>query len=181
MNRFVIAADTHGTLDIARVVDYYAGRENEFSKDNYLIICGDVGVCGFSARDEELMRGQVFNIGETTFFTFGGAFSTDRESRVEGMTWFPEEIPCAEEYEEGWHNLSEHGFAVDYIITHTGPLEAVDSYGYYKDPGAELELRQYLQRVADNTESTAWFYGHFNEDYDVDGTYFCLYEEVVTL
>lgn len=46
---FVIAGDTHGTLDIGKVTAYFDGREEEYTKEDYLIICGDVGVCGFSA------------------------------------------------------------------------------------------------------------------------------------
>ena len=49
---FIIAGDTHGTLDIGKVVYFFEGREDEFTKDDYLIICGDVGVCGFSAMIE---------------------------------------------------------------------------------------------------------------------------------
>lgn len=52
-----------------------------------------------------LMRGQVFDINGTTFFTFGGAYSIDRMYRTEGISWFPEELPNLEEYEEGWYNL----------------------------------------------------------------------------
>ena len=51
---FVIAGDTHGTLDLAKVVQYFDGRDAEFSKDeDYLIILGDVGVCGFSASEDK--------------------------------------------------------------------------------------------------------------------------------
>ena len=38
---FIIAGDTHGTLDIGKVVWFIEGREDEFSKEDYLIICGD--------------------------------------------------------------------------------------------------------------------------------------------
>ena len=43
-----------------------------------------------------LMRGQVFDIDGTRFFTFGGAHSIDKNLRAEGITWFPEEIPTRE-------------------------------------------------------------------------------------
>ena len=49
-----------------------------------------------------LMRGQIFTIDGLKFFTFGGAYSIDKMSRAEGISWFPEEIPSREEYEEGW-------------------------------------------------------------------------------
>ena len=54
-----------------------------------------------------LMRGQIFTIDGLKFFTFGGAYSIDKMSRAEGISWFPEEIPSREEYEEGWANLGK--------------------------------------------------------------------------
>ena len=49
---FIISGDIHGTLDIGKLVKFFAGREEKYSKEDYLIICGDVGVCGFSAANE---------------------------------------------------------------------------------------------------------------------------------
>ena len=128
-----------------------------------------------------LMRGQVFNIGGTTFFTFGGAYSIDREGRIKGRTWFPEELPNEEEYAEGWRNLKKHGFEVDYILTHTAPAEIIDSMGYYAESDEEDELRQYLQRVAENTEFRAWYFGHFHEDSFTEDKFFCLYDDIIEL
>lgn len=45
----------------------------------------------------------------------------------------------------------------------------------------EVELRQYLQRVADNTDFTAWYFGHFHEDTEVEGMFYCLYDDIVVL
>ena len=45
-----ITGDTHGTFDLRKVVYFFKGREEEFNRDDYLIICGDVGICGFSAE-----------------------------------------------------------------------------------------------------------------------------------
>ena len=224
---FIIAGDTHGTLDIGKVVRFFEGREDEFTKEDYLIICGDVGVCGFSASEEaktknilrglpvttlfidgnhenfeqlnsygvdmwnggkvhfiednimHLMRGQVFCVDGIKFFTFGGAHSVDKIYRSEGISWFPEEIPSREEYEEGWSNLEKSGFQVDYILTHTGPREIVAEMGYVELSDEEVELRQFLQRVADRTDFTAWYFGHFHEDVEVEETFFCLYDEMV--
>lgn len=226
---FVITGDTHGTFDIGKVVKYFEEHEGKFSKEDYLIICGDVGVCGFSVFEEtqtrsilrnlpvktlfvdgnhenfeqlnlyeidiwsggkvhfiesdiiHLMRGQVFNIDGTCFFTFGGAYSIDKLYRTEGLSWFPEELPSREEYEEGWRNLEKADFQVDYILTHSGPREVVAAMGYSELCDDEVELRQYLQRVADNTNFTAWYFGHFHDDTEVEDTFFCLYDEVVKI
>lgn len=226
---FIIAGDTHGTLDIGKVVQFFYGHEGEYTSDDYLIICGDVGVCGFLTSDEaevrnilrnlpvttlfvdgnhenfeqlnsynvdmwnggkvhfiesniiHLMRGQVFEIDGTRFFTFGGAYSIDKMYRTEGVSWFPEEMPTCAEYEEGWHNLEKADFKVDYILSHSGPREVVAAMGYGELSDDEVELRQYLQRVADNTDFTAWYFGHFHEDAEVDDMYFCLYDELKTI
>lgn len=72
-----------------------------------------------------------------------------------------------------------HG--VDYILTHSAPREVVAAMGYGEHSDNETELRQYLQRVADNTEFTAWYFGHFHEDTEVDNAFYCLYDEMVEL
>lgn len=226
---FIIAGDIHGMIDIGKVVHFFDEHEGEYTSNDYLIICGDVGVCGFSTVEEtevrnvlrslpvttlfidgnhenfehlnsysidmwnggkvhfiesdiiHLMRGQVFEIDGTRFFTFGGAYSIDKMYRTEGLTWFPEEIPTRAEYEEGWHNLEEADFKVDYILTHSGPREVVAAMGYGELSDDEIELRQYLQRVADNTDFTAWYFGHFHEDAEVEDIFFCLYDELKTV
>lgn len=45
----------------------------------------------------------------------------------------------------------------------------------------QVELRQYLQRVADNTDFTAWYFGHFHEDTEVEEMFYCLYDGIVVL
>ncbi|MCR5733480.1 MAG: metallophosphoesterase [Lachnospiraceae bacterium] len=226
---FVISGDTHGMLDIGKVVDFFNEHEGEYTSDDYLIICGDVCVCGFSASEERetrkvlrnlpvttlfidgnhenfeqlnsygvdtwnggkvhfiesgiihLMRGQVFDIDGTSFFTFGGAYSIDKMYRTEGLSWFPEEIPSRKEYEEGWRNLEKTDFKVDYILTHSGPREVAAAMGYGEMSDDEIELRQYLQRVADNTDFTAWYFGHFHVDDQVEDMFFCLYDELTVI
>lgn len=90
-------------------------------------------------------------------------------------------IPSKEEYEEGWNNLKKADFKVDYILTHSGPYEVLANtrYGNYADD--EEEFRRYLQKVADNVEFKAWYFGHFHEDIEMADTFFCLYDEVIEL
>lgn len=225
----LITGDTHGTLDITKLIKFFENAEDSYTKEDFLIICGDVGVCSVGSKRDEaetrkilrnlpvttlfvdgnhenfgelnsyaveqwhggkvhmiaddlihLMRGQVFEIEGKTFFTFGGGYSVDRKQRSEGIDWFPEEMPSREEYQEGLDNLGQVDFRVDYIITHTVAAEVLRKFG--KDPnGEERDLRQYLQRVADHTEFSAWYFGHFHIDESADDTYYCLYDEIVVL
>jgi len=54
--RIFVTGDTHGTFDIGNVMRFFEGREDEFTKDDFLIICGDVGACGFTAAEEAETR-----------------------------------------------------------------------------------------------------------------------------
>ncbi len=45
----------------------------------------------------------------------------------------------------------------------------------------EVELRRYLQRVADNTAFTAWYFGYFHEDTKVEDVFYCLYDDIVVI
>ena len=163
----------------------------EFTEGDYLIVCGDFGLCWTEdaefkyncdwlsglpftilfvdgnhenhamlakypaelwnggkvhhvVKDKiiHLMRGQVFNIEGNTFFTFGGASSHDIQGgildkkdprykelkrrvikkkmpyRINGVSWWREELPSAEEMQEGLNNLEQINFRVDYVITH---------------------------------------------------------------
>ncbi len=226
---FVITGDTHGTIDIGKVAQFFGDHGDEYTEDDYLIICGDVGVCGFDPDMEKetrrilrelpvtvlfvdgnhehhqrlidypvdewnggkvhfiepeiihLMRGQVYDIDGTTFFTFGGAHSIDRSTRIEGFDWFPEEIPTCEEYEEGLDNLEKYDYRVDYIITHTAPREVAAALGYGEESNDEIALRRYFQQIADEAEYNKWFFGHFHEDEVIEDVFVAMFNEVVVI
>ena len=220
-----VCGDIHSTLDINKL-DQFIERDDLTEKD-YLIICGDTGICGFSKEQEtatreylrklpmtilfadgnheqfdalnsysidewnagkvhiiepgiiHLMRGQVYQIDGKRFFVFGGAYSIDRAYRDLGFTWFEEEIPSQEEYEEAWKNLEACDYEVDYIISHTGPYEVITELGYECHDEA-LEQVRFLQQVADCVDFKDWYFGHFHEDVDVEN-FHCRIDEVTQI
>ena len=126
-----------------------------------------------------LMRGQVYQIDGKRFFVFGGAYSIDRAYRDLGFTWFEEEIPSQEEYEEAWKNLEECDYKVDYIISHTGPYEVITGFGYECHDAALNQVR-FFQQVADQVDFQDWYFGHFHEDVDVEN-FHCRIDEVTQI
>ena len=134
-----------------------------------------------------LMRGQIFTLEEKTFFAFGGAYSIDRDLRVEGISWWPEEQPTAEEQAIGLENLQKHDFKVDYIITHTAPQETVDRL-IAKQPWSvrsgftmshrDYNLMGYLGEILLKTEFKHWFFGHWHFNTTVDDKSTAVYDEV---
>ena len=84
-------------------------------------------------------------------------------------------------YTYWYKNMEKEDFQVDYILTHTAPRDVAAAMGYGELSDDEVELRQYLQRVADETEFQKWYFGHFHEDAEVEEVFVCLYDEVVEL
>lgn len=124
-----------------------------------------------------LMRGQVFRIEGQKIFTMGGAYSRDRAMRVEGLSYWKEELPSREEYEEAARNLAFHRFSVDYIITHTAPREMIRRMGREGDPH-DAELTGFLEWVMYETDYKGWFFGHWHTEKTI-GNHRALWFDVV--
>jgi hypothetical protein len=60
-----------------------------------------------------LPRGYRFSIGGATFLSFGGAASVDRSYRIEGVSWWPTEVPTAPHVQ-----AAVSGGTVDVMLTH---------------------------------------------------------------
>ncbi len=66
-----------------------------------------------------LRRGQIFELDGCRILTMGGATSVDRSLRVEGYSWFAEELPSEVEMQVCRDNLDACGWTVDCVVTHT--------------------------------------------------------------
>ena len=112
-----------------------------------------------------LMRGQVYDFGGKSFFTFGGARSTDRIYRKEGVSWWPQEIPNEEEMKEAEENLAKVDNKVNYVITHCCPKAALfdlSRYGFYESDKVNTFLDHLISDQ--NLQFDKWFFGHYHED-----------------
>jgi len=128
-----------------------------------------------------LMRGQVFDIDGIKFFTMGGAESTDKAWRKEGVSWWAREMPSIEEYEEAVLNLERCGGEVDYVLTHCAPettLCALNMDRVYFRSGNELT--QFLDTLAQTIRFKGWYFGHYHSDSDC-GKYHLMYQRIVKL
>ena len=131
-----------------------------------------------------LKRGRVYVINGLKFFTMGGAKSIDKNRRIEYISWWPDEEPNWEELDFGLSNLENHGFEVDYIITHTAPTEVIKRLGNICKVsfGDKLEnLNKYFEVVCYRTNFTKFWFGHFHEDENIDGIYHSLYTDIVEI
>ncbi len=130
-----------------------------------------------------LMRGQVFEIEGKIIFTFGGATSIDRDWRIEGRSWWKQELPTYEELDEGIENLKRFGNKVDYIITHSCSERAMMSPAIRNSATLKLDCPevQMLSYIEDNATFKHWYFGHFHVDAELSDKYTALFENVVEI
>jgi len=117
-----------------------------------------------------LMRGQVYDVpnGEgkiRRIFTMGGAYSIDKAMRQEGYSWWPEEMPSEEEYEEARKNLARVDYQVDVVLSHALPEESMNIFHPYHPH--EQKLNVFLEWVRESTKYKHWFCGHLHRDEDI--------------
>lgn len=128
-----------------------------------------------------LMRGQVFTLGDKTFACIGGGKSHDIEYRIEGRSWWPEEIPSQEEREEALINLAAHDWKVDYVITHDAPTIIANRLIYTPDRSVD-DFTDWLEEVANKLEFNQWFFGHHHQDRELfDGKFQAMYYDVAQI
>lgn len=146
-----------------------------------------------------LMRGEIFDIDNKKFFTFGGARSHDIQDgilnldeeekiyeyrkrgayfRIRDFSWWDLELPTEEEMQNGIKNLEKVNYKVDYIISHCCPtnIQALLNPVYKRDI-----LTDYLQEISEKCEFKKWYFGHYHDYRQVNSQYTLLYEDIVPL
>ena len=127
-----------------------------------------------------LMRGNVYHIQGKTVFTMGGAYSRDKHMRMEGLSWWPQELPTDTEYREAIKTLAEYGNRVDIVVTHTAPREIIRRLGKYPDPH-DMELTGFLEWIMYEVKFDRWFFGHWHTDRQIDDRFTALWYDVVAV
>lgn len=130
-----------------------------------------------------LMRGQVFELEGNTIFTFGGATSIDKYMRVEGVSWWKEEMPSYEELDGAIANLKRYDNKVDYIITHSCGERALmypplRKRNFQMGRYPENQMLAYFEDIVDYKH---WYFAHYHADGRLNDKMTVLYQEIVPL
>lgn len=106
-----------------------------------------------------LMRGQVFNFNGTKVFTMGGAESSDIECRKENISWWKQELPNDDEYNEAIRNLEKCDWKVDLVITHCTSTDLQHLiFNYYPSN----RLTDFFQEIKSKLSYNKWYFGHYH-------------------
>lgn len=127
-----------------------------------------------------LRRGEVYTIHGKKFFVMGGAMSVDKDpfmytnhmgrlvrhpGRIEGVSWWREEVPNSIEHRYGMENLDKHNWKVDHILAHTCPTDIIPMVGLKGfEPKEKDPTAAYLQQIVQTTEYESFHFGHFHRD-----------------
>ena len=65
---FIISGDIHGTLDISKIIKFFNEHEGEYTMEDYLILCGDVGDVDFLHLMRLRLGIYLGNLPVTTWF-----------------------------------------------------------------------------------------------------------------
>ena len=130
-----------------------------------------------------LMRGEAYRLGDLRVFAMGGASSHDREWRVEGWSWFPEELPSLEELERAEKNLDAAGWDVDLVISHCCSSRMLPAALGAAGAGGGREgrdrLNEWFDTLEDRLDFQAWYFGHYHADAQLDERHRLIYRDIV--
>ena len=101
--------------------------------------------------------GTVIEVNGYSILMVGGAESTDKEHRIEGDSWWKNEIISQEDMD----NLPD--CKIDIVISHTAPRNWIENsvfkkYGRSTDPSSFA-----LQLIFEKYRPNKWFNGHFHK------------------
>lgn len=130
-----------------------------------------------------LMRGEVYQLGDLRVFAMGGASSHDKEWRVEGWSWFPEELPSFEELERGEKNLDAAGWDVDLVVSHCCSSRmlpaALGAAGVGGGREGRDRLNEWFDALEDRLGFRQWCFGHYHADAQLDERHRLIYRDIV--
>lgn len=131
-----------------------------------------------------LCRGEVYELDGWSIFAMGGATSTDRDLRIPGESWWPQELPDERDLTMARARLDSVGWRVDYVITHTCGTRLLPR-ALYPDPSWQHPdrdmLTDFLDELDDRLSYHHWYLGHFHHDRDLDGCHTVLYDRIIEL
>lgn len=150
-------------------VDFHGAKANQITDSLY-----------------HIKRGEIMTLNNERYFCFGGAFSHDVEYRIEGKSWWQEELPTQDEVDNAIKNLSNVNNIVDYIITHDVAVSTHMQLGYVTLPDIErydkkyVHINKVLQNIIDSVKFKVWFAGHYHINRKIDNVQI-LFDDIVEI
>ena len=119
-----------------------------------------------------LKRGEIYDIDGVSAFVFGGGLSIDKEQRIEGVSWWREELPSTQQMDNAITNLERKKYCVDLVLTHEAPKRFVPrllgtnniDYALPESMKYNSPLANFFDYLYEVIDFKAWLFGHYHTD-----------------
>ena len=131
-----------------------------------------------------LKRGHFYNIEEKSFLVLGGAESQDKERRKLNVSFWKQELMSDQEEYDCLKRIEEHGSKVDYILSHTGPIEGIAliesscDNPEYREFYREDKTVRFNDKINEIMSYKKWFFGHWHDERTIDDKFRALLFDV---
>lgn len=122
------------------------------------------------------VRGEVYNFNERICLTVSGGNSIDKARRIIGVSWWPQEQITLNDVDMAKRNLSLCDNKIDYVLTHVGTRNVVESFGFTPD-SCVLAMDEILRDVIYKHH----YFGHYHLDENVSKKQTIVYEDFIEL
>lgn len=127
------------------------------------------------------LDGSIYNINGKSILVIGGAYSVDKEYRLQhGWRWFKDEQPNKEIIRFVEKQITKQR-KFDVVLSHTCPISTEPRHmflPFINQTEVDKMTENFLQRVADWIKFDAWYFGHFHGDWN-NGKYHMLFNDFV--
>ena len=180
-----ITGDIHGDPDRFSVDEFPA--QNEMTREDYVIICGDFGML-WSLKENKEENEQLDWLNDrnfTTLFIDGNHENFDRLNALPVRSWHGGNVHVVrenvihltqDEMDTGLENLKKHNMQVDFIVSHDGPISdlVLLGGGITADP-----LNKYFEELWQTVTYRKWFFGHHHEDQRINDRETAIYYSIM--
>lgn len=145
---------------------------------------------GYVYRDDQYPNiiyaedGSIFNLNGKKFAVIGGAYSVDKEYRLQyGYRWFEDEQPSEEIKRYVESQLESVDYKIDYILSHTSPLKYEPKEAFLKGMDqnkVDKSTEKWLDSIENKLQYEDWYCGHYHINKRIDHIDF-LYEDVILI
>ena len=128
--------------------------------------------------------GEIYDFGGSKAVVLGGAYSVDKFYRLyHGAPWFPDEQPDEEIKRYAEAQLEKAGWRVDYVLSHTAPLQYEPRHAFMPDldqSTVDKSTEEWLDSIEKRLTYNKWFCGHYHID-DQEGPIRIVQDEFIEL
>lgn len=133
-----------------------------------------------------LENGRMYNIEGQKFFIYGGALSVDKEHRILGIDWWPQEIPKYLEFSRAEKTLKRNNYKFDYFLAHTAGTDVTDNMKSMFVTKIYDPVSSHLQAFEDDIIKNKggynhFYFGHWHQDAQQDPKHTCLYKKIINV